>query len=647
MATYYFRNVGANWGDAANWSLTSGGTASGAVPTAADDAIFDANSGACTVNTSNRVCKTIDFTNYTNTITMTFGINVSGNITLGSGMGVGGTGFLAFNNVSATYTPNGYEWPNEFRFISVTTSKTYTIAADCSFGGVVSNTGSVGGTLANIFAGGRTITCKAGINNTVGTLMQGVTSFTTFVIAGGTLNGIFTQFTNVTLNSASTITVNSVGMYSTATGGVNPPTFTYTAGTISGTRTLSFGACTLNLGSSVKWTAMTGGGGGLQGSTVLAADLHCEGLYTINMGFLSSGAYNIYTWSYAGTAAVGDPQGSGGGNPPAKLIFNGTGTISYTGGNGWLIEINTTGTVTITTSVLTLNSVNVVGGFNWIQGSVVHSTEMSISRGGGTFNFGEVSWWNVTLGSNISWVTNLILLSDLVVRGRLSISGTITPAIQGPGIVYVDGSLIFGSGGGFTTTNTKVVMRGTGNLVHTTTANVTGQIDINTSGTITFGLFGTTNYPTIYKSGSFNYVKGRLITRGVNLVVQSTSSGWVNMHRVPFDSVLIAGGTTQTMNEFFTGRPGKYCSVTSSGANVNITFTDTFEKFARFCLPSGMTITQRGQLRLLSSKGNRSSTNLGIVSFEGLPYGSAKNNPLTYQSPCYSFSDNPADPNTF
>jgi len=52
MATYYFRNVGTDWGTAANWSLTNGGGATGAVPTASDDALFTINSGNCTSSDS-------------------------------------------------------------------------------------------------------------------------------------------------------------------------------------------------------------------------------------------------------------------------------------------------------------------------------------------------------------------------------------------------------------------------------------------------------------------------------------------------------------------------------------------------------------------------------------------------------------------
>lgn len=105
MATYYFRNAGTDWGTAANWSLTSGGGATGAVPDATHDVIFDANSGPCTVNALARTCKTLTFTGYANTITMSNQISVSGNITLQAGLLVSGTGKLLMI-ITGTLTPN-------------------------------------------------------------------------------------------------------------------------------------------------------------------------------------------------------------------------------------------------------------------------------------------------------------------------------------------------------------------------------------------------------------------------------------------------------------------------------------------------------------------------------------------------------------
>ena len=109
MATYYFRNTGTGvWGTASNWSLTSGGGATGAVPTAADDAIFDNNSISCTLDTSNRVCLTLNCSAYTQTLNLsTRNLTVSGNITLGSGMTLTTTTGSLIVNANSTIKTNG------------------------------------------------------------------------------------------------------------------------------------------------------------------------------------------------------------------------------------------------------------------------------------------------------------------------------------------------------------------------------------------------------------------------------------------------------------------------------------------------------------------------------------------------------------
>ena len=60
------------WGTPGNWDT-------GAIPTAATDAIFDNLSPNCTVNITTAVCRNLNFnsgTGYTNTITMTNNITV-------------------------------------------------------------------------------------------------------------------------------------------------------------------------------------------------------------------------------------------------------------------------------------------------------------------------------------------------------------------------------------------------------------------------------------------------------------------------------------------------------------------------------------------------------------------------------------------
>jgi hypothetical protein len=119
MATYYWRGLSnANWGTAGNWSTGSTSTLGGAVPTNVDDAIFDVNSSACTINITTAVCRFVNFSAYTNTITFTnsllIGVNASSNagVALGASMGISGTGALNLQTANATLTGNGRIWPN-------------------------------------------------------------------------------------------------------------------------------------------------------------------------------------------------------------------------------------------------------------------------------------------------------------------------------------------------------------------------------------------------------------------------------------------------------------------------------------------------------------------------------------------------------
>lgn len=122
MAARYFiaGGVDSNWSTIGNWSLTSGGAGGLAVPTAADDVFFDSVSPACTVNTSARVALSLTFTGYTNTITMTFQISVSGSVTLVSAMTIAGTGALLVI-ATGSITSGGKVWPNAMTFTGTST----------------------------------------------------------------------------------------------------------------------------------------------------------------------------------------------------------------------------------------------------------------------------------------------------------------------------------------------------------------------------------------------------------------------------------------------------------------------------------------------------------------------------------------------
>jgi hypothetical protein len=218
---------GGNWGNTASWSL-------GTVPTASDGhvATFDATSPDCTLG-GNRVCNAIDFTGYTNTLTMgTSTLSASGNVTLDTGMIISGTGAMIISATS-TITSNGKTWPNELRFLN---NNTKTIVGDLTVGGVltISSVTTLNTTVAE------TLTLNGGI-----TINQVFTSNPLIYLNGGTwsagTNGAWSCVGGLTINSAGTVTVSGSVRFSSGT-------LTYQAGTVDTTgSTLTIGnTCTLD-----------------------------------------------------------------------------------------------------------------------------------------------------------------------------------------------------------------------------------------------------------------------------------------------------------------------------------------------------------------------------------------------------------------
>ncbi len=94
----YFIGSGANFADDANWSSSSGGANNTTKPTATDDAVLDAASGNCTINTGS-VCRSINCTGYTGVLTHT------ASVTLSIGDSAPGDGDIALKFVAGmTYT---------------------------------------------------------------------------------------------------------------------------------------------------------------------------------------------------------------------------------------------------------------------------------------------------------------------------------------------------------------------------------------------------------------------------------------------------------------------------------------------------------------------------------------------------------------
>lgn len=203
MAARYFLNIGTDWGNTANWSDTDGGTGGFSVPTTTDDVFFTALSGNCTVNASARVCKTLNFTGYTNTITMSQNITVSGNVTLVAAMTIAGAGEL-WIDATATLTSNGKTWPNML-WPRAAGSITITLADNWIVGDL--NLSVSAGTVT---LNGNSITTNS--NALVQSTSNGVQGTTVIVMAGTGTIGTFASsnfYLPVQFNSAGTITFNT------------------------------------------------------------------------------------------------------------------------------------------------------------------------------------------------------------------------------------------------------------------------------------------------------------------------------------------------------------------------------------------------------------------------------------------------------
>lgn len=187
-----FTSPNTNWGTATNWLEN-------AVPTSADDVIFNANSGNCNLNV-NGTCLSFDANTYgaktwslnSNSINVGTGI-----FRLGTGMIVTGNGtFVRNTNVAGTMTmtSNGVVWPGNVSFAlnaaGMAWADNWTILGNFLFNGNANVTGTA------------TISIAGSLTNTSGS----PSSTATYVLNGtGTLDGLLTL--NIVINTSGVITL--------------------------------------------------------------------------------------------------------------------------------------------------------------------------------------------------------------------------------------------------------------------------------------------------------------------------------------------------------------------------------------------------------------------------------------------------------
>lgn len=646
MATYYFRNTGdVNWGTATNWSLSDGGPADGAVPTAADGARFTANSGNCTTNTSSRVCLTLICTGYIRTLTLTNQLTVGGTITLSATMTIAGVARLLLS-ASATITGNGCLIP----LLRIGSAGSIT----CTLGDVLSvNDLLVAGNNAATFTiNGNSININTNLTIGTGGNTNTSTGTTVFNLVGtGTWshNVSATQLRNTTnINTSGTITCS--GTLSYGVGGL-----TYVTGTVnalSATLTV-LSAATLNV-NGINWGAVTMGN---SVTITLSSNLQCNGNFIFGSTTASSTVLNGNTITVGGNLSTAATSGVLSGTTIIEMI--GTGSVNLTtqstGSFRSPLRINTSGTITIVGSMRVANSsithvsgtVVTTGSTLTILGSYTLDTNGRPFYGVSTITSEGINFNNIDIPTASVTVT---LSSPLTCVGTFSYlsatTGTVT--INGS-TMYLNGTVSCGSNSvaSILTGTTQAVYNGNGRWIGAGLFSL--NLDINTLGVLIFDENYAAGTVTSLNLGSnsktFRYIEGQVKTNSQDTVLSIQTSTFIGFNKLMFPLISVVAGNTITMDEFFSGSPSFPTTIYSSvaGTAYTIAFTNQFEKIAKSIAITDCTLSQPLQLIVITKMVNN-GTNRGIRYINQLPNKFALNNPsvmnaMTY--PAFSLTSDP------
>ncbi len=247
MAVRTISSAGGNWNAVGTWN-------EGTVPVLGDTVLATVTSGQLTVNVA-AACTSIDFTNYTNTLTMNAALTVSGNVTLVTAMTISGVNglVLSLSHDPSTITSNGKIWPNALSITSNTsTIPIITLADSWIIGGTLTLTAA---STSGITCNGNSLSIGGGLQYTgVNKILNGTTSF----ILNGTGTWTFGLNTrihnNLTINTAGTITIGTLVRLA-GSGQV----FTYTSGKVITTNSTFIIASSLTLVNmdKVTWNIVT------------------------------------------------------------------------------------------------------------------------------------------------------------------------------------------------------------------------------------------------------------------------------------------------------------------------------------------------------------------------------------------------------
>ena len=396
MATRTISNAGGNWNAVGAW-------VEGVVPVLGDAVVATGTSGQLTVNVAS-ACTSMILTGYTNTLTMTSTLAVSGAVTLASGMTIAGAGVMTVL-VGATLTANGKTWSGGITFSG--TSQTYTLADAWIVNGTVTSNGV---TLLTI--NGSSITCTTSLSTGGSVVCTGTTNF---IMSGtGTWSGNGTLRNNLTFNTAGIITISGAVAFNTGT-------ITYTAGTITTTgSTLTIAVSTTFNTSGMIWNAII--------LSVVVTITNNSALIMAGLLTVSGSGTNVINgsdWEIRGGYTASSGRNMTG---TAKLVFGGSGTQNISHGNTASftnnVDFNTSGTITFSNNTFYYGG---GGTLTYIAGTITTAgltlgilTSCTLNTNGITWNIINIAVSTVTLNSLLTATGTVTITGDVTFNGTSS-----------------------------------------------------------------------------------------------------------------------------------------------------------------------------------------------------------------------------------
>lgn len=389
-----------------NWNAT-GTWIEGIVPILGDNVFAVGSSGQLTINVAS-ACTSIDFTNYTNTLTVNNTLSVASAITLVAAMTIAGTGTLSITG-TATLTSNGKTWSGA---MGSTGAFTLTLTDSWIIAGTLTLTSTGVGAIYN----GNSLTIGGGIT-VYGNGNRSVSGTTTFILNGtGTItSGVNSLIVNnLTFNTTGTITISGIMYYR---GG----TLTYIAGTIvviGSTLYLQTAGATLNT-SGMTWNSVW-----FRNQThTLTSDLNLSGLLT-----LGSSSSTVTINGSTINANGGILMGSDG----TTAIVTGTTNIKVTGGT-----ITGVSTVQLRLNLEIAGDVTIsnTADFRYNTGTLTY-TSGKVTTTGSTFvitlpttliNMDKMTWNTVTVTAGVTLTMNKFFSGSPTKKTTIQSSVASTP----------------------------------------------------------------------------------------------------------------------------------------------------------------------------------------------------------------------------